>query len=780
MTGLLKTGVSSTAVIFSLFAFVPAVAQGGATQGAAQESARPDPVSLSASSPTAPAPESQTAPGPAAVNPQDQAPTQADGIQDIVVTATRRETSLQRTPQAVSVLSGESQFAKGQTRLEDLRTSVPNVNLSTTNNTTQLYVRGIGNQFLTVGGDPGVALYQDGAYVSDQSTTNSNFFDVQRIEVLRGPQGALYGRNATGGAIQIISARPTSTFAANVSATIGDYGRRESEGFVSAPLGIANTEFRVSYQVKHLKGYTDNLIGGQPGAPNHLDDLDSQAVRVQTLTHLPSDGTFRVIGTYYHENDAGSALSVKPTPGVQYPAELLFGAVPSDDVRKVFANVGYNRVRTYTVNADYEQPIGDVTLSVLGNYRHSRQAFLNDCDGTSVDDCRYGRDNESNDYYGDVHLAGPSDAKLRWLVGGTYLRYKVNSLNDIRFSFPLSYVAPGAPSFIPVSFATLAGGSIDTESYAFYADLRLKLTDIWALQGQVRYSHTSKDALESVILPLFGVNVVNAPNRVRNSFVPFKVGVEGQLSRDILVYGNYATAYKDGAINLAALQTTPVRTEQVQSAELGAKTSFFNRQLQVNVAVFHSIYKDLQLSQLIGTVVALVNAPKAEVNGAEAEIVATPLDGLQLRANIGYLDPKLRRFSNSPTIPGPVSGPLQNLAGNQLPYDAKLSLNLGADYKFEPVSGYTLRLGGEYSYHSRIYFNEFNTRLISQKPVGVFNASASVGPNGDRWKVFGYINNITDKDVQTGVNIFSGLIGAARAVSYAPPRSFGVGASVSF
>jgi iron complex outermembrane recepter protein len=218
----------------------------------------------------------------------------------------------------------------------------------------------------------------------------------------------------------------------------------------------------------------------------------------------------------------------------------------------------------------------------------------------------------------------------------------------------------------------------------------------------------------------------------------------------------------------------------VRSFELGAKTSFLDRRLQINAAAFHSIYNDLQLSQLIGTVVALVNAPKAEINGAEVEIVATPLSGLQLRANVGYLNPKLREFSNSPTIPGPVSGPIQDLAGNQLPNVAKVSLNLGADYKFAPIQGLVASVGGEYSYKSRIYFNEFNTRLISQGPVGLFNANASFGPASERYKGFFYINNITDKDVQTGVNIFTGLIGAARAVSYAPRRNFGAGLSFSF
>lgn len=386
----------------------------------------------------------------------------------------------------------------------------------------------------------------------------------------------------------------------------------------------------------------------------------------------------------------------------------------------------------------------------------------------------------SRDYYADVHLAGPADAPLRWLVGATYLKYEVRSFNDISFSFPLSYVAPGAPSNIPVSFATRAGGTIDTESYAAYVDLRLRLSDIWSIHGQARYSHTSKDALETAILPLFGLDVVDAPKSQSSNFFPFKLGVEGQLGPDVLVYGNYATAYKDGAINLAALQVAPVRTEKVKSFEIGAKTNLFDRHLQINIAAFHSIYNDLQLSQLIGTIVALVNAPKAEINGVELEVLAKPVAELELRANVGYLDPKIREFSNSPTIPGPVAGPLQDLSGNQLPYNARWTLNFGANYHFSPIAGYIIRLGGEYAYRSRIYFNEFNTPLISQSAKAMVNANASFGPDDESWKAFFYINNITDETAQTGVNIFSGLVGASRAVSYAPRRNFGAGLSFSF
>ena len=733
--------------------------------------------------PTPPQPTASTAtPDRIALNTAPAAPTQAaetgqDGLQDIIVTATRRETTLQRTPQAISVLNGAALQLQGRAGLEDLKVSVPNVNLAATSNTTQLYIRGIGNTFINAGGDPGVALYQDGSYISDQTTTNVNFFDIARVEVLRGPQGALYGRNATGGAINVITAKPLATLHGRLSATAGDYGRLDSEGFVTGPLGIASTDARLSFQTRHLSGYIRNVFAGGPNTPERLDDLDSQAVRLQTLTHLPG-GELSIAFTHYRENDNGAALAVVPTPGFVYPAQALSGAVPSNDPRRITVDEGRNRTRVSNVNVNLDQSVGDGTLTLTGNYRDSKQFFDNDCDGTPVNNCSYLRDTSSKDYYGDLHFASAGDKPLRWLIGGTYLHFNQYQMNTVLWDAPSTYLG-GPSASIPVSLDTLAGGRVKTDSFAFYTDLHLKLSDIWSLTGQARYSRTTKNARELLVIPTFALNVRDLPNRLRNASVPFKAGVEGQLTRAILVYGNYSTAFKDGAINLGALQTVPVRKEQVKSIEAGLKTTLLNRKLQLNAAAFHSIYTDLQISQLIGTVVALVNAPRAEINGAEVEIVAEPIVGLHLTASAGYLDPKLKQFSNARIFPGFV-GPQLDLSGQQLPYVAKFTATLGVNYEFSVREGYTAAIGGNFAFQSRTYFNEFNDRDNSQGPVGRFDLSASIGPDGTSWKLFGFVRNVTNRTVLTGTTIYSPLLGAERAVSYAPPRHFGAGFSYSF
>jgi len=709
-------------------------------------------------------------------------------LKEIVVTATRRKTSLQKTGLAISVITGQQLLLTGREGLDDLKTSMPNVNFASTSNSTQLFIRGIGNTFLTAGGDPGVAVYQDNAYISDQTTESVSFFDLERVEVLRGPQGGLYGRNAVGGAINIISAKPTSELTGQVSVLAGDYGRLESEGFVSGPLGFANTDFRLSYQIHRLDGFVSNLYKPSVGdpefgaVPDRLDDMNSDAVRLQTATNLDSGGTLRVIVTHYLEADNGAALAVVPWRGYVYPAQTLYGLVPSSNPRDVTVNEGNNNIKLTSLNVSLDQPIVDGALTVTGNYRRSERDFLNDCDGTVANDCSFETDTSSDDYFADAHYDSSTAGKFHYILGATYTHFTQYQLNTIPFQFPTFYLTGNPADSSPFELTTATGGNLIVNSGAVYADTRYALSDIWSLVGQVRYSSTDKKALEIQQLPEFGINVVNFPNHAEDSGVPYKVGIEGQLTNDVLVYGNYATGLKDAAINLGILQTTPVKKETVKSFEVGVKSTLLDRRLQIDAAAFDSDYTNLQISQLKGLTAALVNAPKAQINGAELELIAEPIPGLRFNGSVGYLDPRLKQFENTPTVPvylTPQPG-LENLAGNQLAYVAKLTTSLGASYRFEPTAGVAMELGGNYYYQSRIFFDQFNTIDNSQKPVGRVDLWASIGPSNDRWKVYGYVRNLTNETVITGTTIYAGLLAAEKAVSYAPPRYFGVGVSYNF
>ena len=703
----------------------------------------------------------------------------AGQIEEVVVTALRRETTLQNVPQSVAVLNGETQRERGQQRLEDLQTSVPNVSFTNTSNSSQLYIRGVGNTFINAGGDPGVAFYQDGAYVSDQRTTNTSMFDVQRVEILRGPQGALYGRNAVGGAVNVISARPSATSEGRVDAVVGDYGRFESEGFFTGAVadGVAG---RLAYQVRKLDGYTKNQLGGRLGGPDRFDDQDSYAVRGQIAVDLPSDGRINLLASWYREDPNGPSLAVVSVPGVVYPAEALYGQRPTNRPRSVKATVGSTELEVATLNATLVQPLGANTLTVTVNYRDGVQDFLNDCDGVAAEACRYAAHTSSQDYYAEAYLASPGEDRVRWIVGGAYVRFNQSQNVQVPWQTLAAYRAPGVPTNVPFFIHYDAGGKLDVESVAVYADLRIQLNAAWALLGQARYSETTKRSRDYQFIPSFGVGVTGFANHLKNTHTPFKVGLEGKLAPDILVYASYATANKDGAINIGALQTTPVKPEEVQTWEIGEKASFLDRRLQVNGAVFSSQYDNLQIAQIIGPIAALANVPKTTIRGAELEVVAQPVSGLRLTAGVGYIDGTFDDFINSRTIPGPLPAPPSDLSGNQVPNISKWSVNLDGQYRFSPADGYDLTLGAQYAWRSRVYFNEFNDRDNGQGAGGVLNLSASLAPQDGPWRVYGYVTNVLDRTYQVGSTIYSGLLGGEKAVNYAPPRNVAVGVSYAF
>lgn len=707
-------------------------------------------------------------------------------IQEVIVTAAKRETTLQKTPQAVSVLNGAVQRDRGETGLNDLATTVPNVNFAYTSNTSQIYIRGIGDTFIAAGGDPGVAFYQDNAYVSDPTTNNTAMFDVDRVEVLSGPQGALYGRNAVGGAINVISAKPTDSFHAGIDLVGGDYGRVNSEGYISGPLGVANTSVRVSFQSQSFDGYTRNRLAGRqfdgdgPTAPGRFDDQHTEAFRVQSLTNLPTQGTLRIIVSHYHEADNGAGLAIRPQPGIVYPAQAISGDVPSSDPRSVYANVGSYGLDVSTANISLTQPVGPDTLTVLANYRDGHQTFLNDCDGTPADACTYYRDTHSQDYFADIHIASPNGDRLRWLVGASFLRFIQSQYTQVVYDSLASYFVPGSPASEAFPLDSVDGGRLHVTSYAAYADLHIQLTPVWAATGQVRYSETTKDADQFLILPQFGLNITGYTgpgSSLKNTSLPFKLGIEGQLTPQALVYASYTTAEKDGAINLGSIQPAPVKPETVRSLEIGEKASFLDHRLQVNSAIFDSDYDQLQISHVFNTSVILANAPKASIKGGEIEIVAAPLPGLQLGFNGGYLDAKFKEFSNGRVLPGAATGPLIDLTGHDLPYVSPVTLNFDGAYKFSVGHGYSAAVDVQYSWHDRVYFNEFNDADNSQKAVGLVNLQGSISPDGGPWKLYAYVHNLTNETVITGTTIYAASLGAERAVSYAPPRVFAVGAS---
>ncbi|MFT7772180.1 TonB-dependent receptor [Roseateles sp.] len=709
-------------------------------------------------------------------------------IDRVTITSERRATMLDTTPAAVTALSGTRLSEQGDTGLADLAMLSPNTSFTVSQGASQLFVRGIGNVFILAGGDPGVALYGDGAYISDMTSSNTALFDTQRVEILRGPQGALYGRNATGGAMNILSARPEGAFHARAGALLGDYGRKESEGFITGPLsGGWGLLGRLSYQVKETDGYTSNSLAGQAsgpviaGGPNtvgpkRLDDLSTRALRGQLQANLDNGGSLRFIASHFREGDAGPSSQVLTDPSSI--SGLLFGAKASGDPRAVKSQGSSNRAEVNAAQQLLELPLGSATLSASLSWRHSRTARAWDSDASEAPAATTSFATISTDKSIDLHLASDDGGALQWLFGATALRFDQRQDIVVSTQVPLGFIVPGQPLNVPFpgGVGFLLGGNVRTDSSAVYADLRYQLTPRWALLGGLRVSHDRKRADEYQNIAAFGLAGTGTPSDSWTS-TPGSIGAEYKPAPNLLFYGRFAHGFKSGAVNLGSLQGSLVKPETVTSVEFGAKTDFLNRRGTISAAVFSNRYKDMQVSQVGTATVILANASAARIEGLEVEAQFRPLPALTLSAGIGLMDPEYSDFTNTDLRNNPAQ-PV-NVRGRQLAQVSREQATLGAEFA-STLQGLRYTLRADYTWRSRFYFTEFNTNDAAQGAYGLLNLSATLRPGDGPWKLWAHLRNAGNTTAQTSMTIASPVVGAARQVAYTPPRQFTIGASFDF
>ena len=699
------------------------------------------------------------------------------GLERVTITSEKRLTVLDKTPDAISAISGSRLAEMGASGLEDVLGLVPNASFISSYGGSKITLRGVG---INGGSDPGVATYVDGSYVSDLTAVNTGLFDLQRVEVLRGPQGALYGRNATGGAVNYVTATPTQDRQGQASVLVGDYGRKETEGFVSGALGDTPTSARLSWQIKARDGFTKNTVAGNsypsvfpgnPGTvgPDKLDDLKTQSLRLQTLTDMGSQGTARLIVGSHKEDDTGPNIAVLPQS--RQVSQYLFGVAPGSDRYVTSSNGQSNLVDTKTAQVIYERPVGDNTLTASVSYRKSNSALVLDSDSTAALVSTTSLLSETTDKSIDLHLASAEGNRLQWLVGATYVDYDLKQDSQFQQKLSLGLLTGNAVlNGIPAPNNLLLGGVQKMRSTALYANMRYAVTPTLAVLGGLRSNKDQKDVTE------YQGTRIATPTASWDS-VPGNIGLEWNLDKETMLYGKLSKGFKAGAINMGLLQATSVNPETVISTELGLKTSFLNNRGAFSAAVFSSDYKDMQFSQITTLSAALINAPGATINGLEMELLVKPVPALILGANVGLMDPKFSDFSNTNSR-NPTAG-VVSLNGNQITNVSKAQASLSVDYT-QAIGEYKTTFRADYVWRDKFYFTEFNDADTMQEAYGVLNLAASIRPAGAKWKMYAQLKNATDTQAYTSMTTSGTPNGGQRNVTYTPPRTFGVGMSLDF
>lgn len=694
-------------------------------------------------------------------NAQDAANTDAEARQEtVIVTATKREASIQDIPASISQISGDDLAARGISDVESLTNLVPNLVFGKFASNSFVTIRGIGTSVDSGVAEPSVAMYVDGVFMSRSTMSVTKQTDLERVEVLRGPQGTLYGRNATGGAINFISQKPTDELAGGGTLTFEERNGVGLNGYISGPLG-ENAGFRLSGGVKEQDGYVEVINGGDA-----LSGTDVSHVR-GALQFRPSENWTVDVSLAHEADDSNyAATGLIGPPGT---ALFLGGALSqtvnfTTEPNQVFvdspnSNSQETTLATFTVNGDINDDIS--FRSTTGYVDHSVNSFA-DGDTTDfflVDIVDFARNSETLSQ--EFNLFGSTD-KLEWLVGAYYF--------EEEYDLNLPVVFNGALFGAPVPSVEVIGGDLveETTSFALFTDFSYALTDRLTLNGGLRFNSEEKD------FQFFGAN--SPAGSIEEEDVLPKIGLQYELSDNVNVYGQWQLGIKSGGHQLDRPEL--FGSEELEAFEFGIKSQFMDGALTANAALFFYDYADLQATITLPPATTLVQNGDADVTGFEGELSYQATDNFKFNLGFTVLDSEYTELAaldqTNPT------GPLVDLTGEQLIRSPEATANFGAEWRIPVGSGIIgdIVLRGDAFYSSDFKLTLFDFDETRQDDYTQVNLSATITDPSDRFAVRFFVDNATDE-----VILQQGTFGAVQnsfAGNYSEPRTAGVALSARF
>lgn len=666
-------------------------------------------------------------------------------LEEIVVTAEKREASLQDTAISISAFSAEQLREGGIQTSEQLTGFTPGLVIQR-DVIGKVVIRGVGTENFTIAGDPGVAISADGAYLARSSTSIFDLFDLERVEVLRGPQGTLYGRNATGGAINFISNRPTEEFEAFFQGDFGEFSKTRLEAAISGPISDRLLG-RFSALVHKRDGYTDNVFPDVGRGLDELDDKDLFAARGQ-LTWLAADNVTVNLKADIYRDDSN------PPPYKYTDDPLIFlGGVPfpnplGSDLRTVsqgfeFRIPGSERSIDDAGRWDQSGFLATVDWDIsdtlafrsLTSYRDVDFEWLNDGDGLAAFLVTYFQVDTSDQFSQEFQLSSSNDGPLNWIVGTYFLKEEGESF--IGIPLPLGFDLP---------LSVLIDGESETTAYALFGEMSYDFTDQLRLNLGGRYSYEEKDVFYiDDRSSLGGAAVTVNDSDSWNSFTP-KVGLDYFVNDDVMLYGSITRGFKSGGFNLLAVQPS-YDEEEITSFEVGAKSRLADGRVQLNASLFHYDYDDLQVGKVVNLSATIQNAAAATIYGSEVELRALLTDNFQIDWGVSFLNTEYDDFETQD--PGTPGAPVISLAGNELPRAPDVTSSLSGRYTWPVNNGGSVELWGNWQFTGEQYFTQFNRDNVRQKAYNVWNARLTYRSPDDRWSVALYGDNILDEDYLT-------------------------------
>ncbi|WP_374595358.1 TonB-dependent receptor [Sphingosinicella sp.] len=701
------------------------------------------------------------------------------GIEEITVTARKREEKLQDTPVSIVVLSGEDIARRQIVSLADVGQHAPNVQFHASGvggrNSGQAFIRGVGQSDYLLTTDPGIGVYVDGVYLARSMGSIFDLVDIERIEVLRGPQGTLYGKNTIGGAINIVSTKPSLTEASGmVEGRVGRFSRLDVKAKAEVPLIADKLAAKVALSTRDAEGFGTRLLTGE-------EQGSENSAAVQASLRWKADEDVEVMLSFDKTRVRETFSQVHLEEISEAPLVGLYNMfVAPYDASYITENpyesyaTGGNRndLDVWGVNGTLEWSFGNTTLKSITAYRHLKSVFETDPDGSPLTIVDERDDNRQRQFTQELQLSGTSfDDRLKWVVGAYYLHENARGAIDV-------LIYPELLPVIGLDISRRIEAKQITRSTSLYGQASYALADGLNATLGLRYTHEKKRYDTLLYLPFSDVYLIDPTRRSQdwNSVSP-RFGLDYRLTPEVMVYASAASGFKSGGFNgrsSTANEVQPYVPEKLWSYELGLKSDWLDNRLRINLAGFYNDYRDIQF--MLSTadedgvqVVVVQNAAKARVMGAELEVTAAPAPRLLLSASAGLIDAEFTDVAAGAAI----------TTASHFASTPKFSSSVSAEYGVPLGDWGTLTLRGDYNYRSRIYYEVNNLPAVTQNGYGLLNLQATLEPGDGRYALTLAMTNVTDKRYKsTAVSTLDSL-GFASA-QYGRPREWSLTTRVRF
>ncbi len=629
---------------------------------------------------------------------------------------------------------------------------VPNANFINLGGFSQAFIRGVGNtsQGAAIGGETNISFYLDGVYLERGMGANTEFFDVERIEVLRGPQGTLYGRNATGGAVNIITRMPTDEVDFKAGVTVGNYDKIRADASLAGPIVSGKVAGRISASINKHDGYVKNLIGPD------LQDENSYGIRGK-LSITPSDSIrIDLAADYYEQNNNGTVNQLEYDPNNAWPT--LTAPVPEDFWSANVNGPVYDNAESYGLSATIAIDLPhDMTFRSITAYRNWERDFLWDADNNLPARVDLVLHDYFDTFTQEVQLDGKLD-RLSWQTGFFY--YELD--NQWGGDFYFDALLPGLVRSPELD--------LHTKAWAAFLNITLAVSDRLNVNAGIRYSDERKHAITTQASTIPPSVIVRDTKGSWDDWSP-KVSIDYSPSDDVMLYASVSKGFRAGQIadNNPPPYSRLVNPEKLWAYEVGAKTKWADDRVRANVTAFYYDYQDLQQTTVIDAVSVVTNASSAEIKGVELEMTAMVTSELTLFGNFSYMDSEYKDFVDvSPYNNAPV-----DVSGNRLRYAPKTKAMLGASYDILLGNSGTLTLRGDVSFIGDIHFSSLNTDDLKQDSYTLVNANMTYRNEDSPWSVMVYGKNLTKEKYYRHKSLNS-FVGRAPGGYVGDPRTYGL------